>query len=694
MGPKKKPNKQNIKPNQQQKQRLRSVNPSRPVPLMMSQQGMMVPGPQMWYNSDDPSWGGHPASPHAGRAPINTKCKFESQPKGCRRRDCPFLHTKSKKKAAQANNNLNISEVSEAASAPNDSDLASTSNSISLPEPSPTVLTPRKHKVPDNSTTAEDTQTPNKKAKLDSLPPKSDEAESSRVRTLRSSTPVTISNKQESVKPDLVTRNEGERYKVMRSFSKSTKGLPHMKKISIDEGDVVTIKGKCSNKEHPNCSFLEVKNIFKGSGFVPCENLGSEVLEIKCPLCSVSEIFKNEPKYLEHLCMEHFYSKLEKILKGNSLFKCPETLCGKSCSSLRDLILHYGATAHENVLYLLLDSLQECKTTVDESVTHELSEKTHEIETLKKDFKEMEVERDELDSEAMDLKTEKEAILKELEKEKTAKEKWQKMAETQKSRILEKNKSINDLQQELKGTVSKAEHQKIIDEFKEQLESKENDLKIYKDDHEAMENERDELDAKVVELEQKLQTKDTELRNFKDKVFELETSVDEKRNSLHEINDQLSKSAVTITQQKNLIKTLNSKKVDLDGEIKILNSKNDEMESEISDLKLKLSETSKLLEDEKKKNNLQDIVNKHSEPTEEKILNDCENAAIGNGDSADVDDKYQKLLKQNQLLKDEIKKNEDKIIFYQNELQERDDKIKKFTEDMLPMIQNHFSKPN
>merc|ERR1719378_968754 len=174
---------------------------------------------------------------------------------------------------------------------------------------------------------------------------------------------------------------------------------------------------------------------------------------------------------------------------------------------------------------------------------------------------------------------------------------------------------------------------------------------------------------------QKLQTKDTELRNFKDKVFELETSVDEKRNSLHEINDQLSKSAVTITQQKNLIKTLNSKKVDLDGEIKILNSKNDEMESEISDLKLKLSETSKLLEDEKKKNNLQDIVNKHSEPTEEKILNDCENAAIGNGDSADVDDKYQKLLKQ-------------------NELQERDDKIKKFTEDMLPMIQNHFSKPN
>ena len=311
------------------------------------------------------------------------QCRFElDKSSGCKNKKCPFFHKfkipgppKGRNKKKKDLNNTNSPY-----------DGPSTSDTISLPPPSPTVEKSTKRPNLDLN----ESEPENKKQKDDVT-----------INQLTSSSTSVVLHKH---LPRM-------RYKIITKFSRTdNKYLFHPKKLTcIDKDELVTIIGHCQNcpSEYINCPYVEVKDIFKNVGFVHQDCIGDDEILFPCPLKNSCGKFPSEEAYLSHLCREHYYDKLIRLLEGPSsnLYKCPDPSCGKSCSNLDGLVLHYGALPHEKVLCLLLQDSVKADTRKSSEPEVIMVSDIDNVD-IRKEKNDLEKERDELDSQVVDLKRE------------------------------------------------------------------------------------------------------------------------------------------------------------------------------------------------------------------------------------------------------------------------------------------------
>ena len=691
-------------------------NPAMQMPLMQAPQHFQASLPQ---------------------SPSEIPCKFEASSGSCNKRKCQFLHQndninyasrrikqrKSREAKSLHNSKSNIEDqvgdVDDSIDMSDDGPSTSTSVSVTLPEPSPTVNDKHQSITTTEASTAvkrkivpEEAESQSKSAKLE------------------------IVNNDSETPDSHVLKG---RYKLIKSYDKS--GPSHLRKVSCLEGDTVTYEGRCKDKDHPNCSFVEIKTQqFNVTGFIPRDHLSTELIKINCPLyfetkCQSSKL-DTEDAYLEHLCLEHFVDKFE-FLKGSSLFKCPEPKCGKSCCNVKNLILHYGASyenGHEKVLNLLLqpETLGKLKTGDDvllkseqDPSKKENTDYKKELETMKVDFDDMEKERDDLDGQVIDLRKEKsllESKMKEFElKNRKLIDENRSLTKTNEALLLSSNESVakieeqkqlNELNKNLKKEVIKLGNRsensereiKVLqhemkelnkryeaeidakNKLKEELENKEVEYKNLENDLEAMENERDELDNDLSKTKQELSETQVKLLlnnrgDSSQNSNEAERDLEEKILKLESILDTQKQTINEANENSKKNYTVNQQQKNL---IKNLNAKITESEKEKNVLNKQIADTKSNVEALVKE--VGDLISCKS--SLQKRLSDEE--AEKNEKCSDMQEKFTTIETQYNLLKEELKLNQDNILSHQSELKKREEQIEKFQKDLLPFVKNYF----
>ena len=281
---------------------------------------------------------------------------------------------------------------------------------------------------------------------------------------------------------------------------------------------------------------------------------------------------------------------------------------------------------------------------------------TDELNDLKKQLvnhsSDVEKERDQLDSDLMDLKEEKskqDVIIEELKLKIKALDSVNMTNKVSVSRRDDKNDGSNPdvinqagklkikqiektLQERKEGWLKKVElykdklaaKEEKTNELEELLESKDVDLTNMRNDLEAMEKERDDLDSTLVDLRTELGEKELIIVQLESKQNE-NKEVEEK---LAELNEKLKEKSDMIKQQTIVIKRLNSQKAELESSKIDVNKKVVEIESmvsgkqdEIEKLKSKNCELKQKLEEnesgstistlENQNKHLQDELSKH-----------------------------------------------------------------------------------
>lgn len=313
------------------------------------------------------------------------QCKFElDKLSGCKYKKCPFFHQHKGPAQPKGKNKAKKDQYNASDDGP------STSGTIKLPPPSPTV-----DKTSSKSPAKSNTKRPNIDLSESEPVNKRHKVDETTNQSTSSSSPVVLHKHLSRM-----------RYKMIKKFSKTDNTFPfHPKKLScIDKDELVTIVGHCQNC-HNSCPYVEVKDVFKCVGFVHQDCIGDDEILFPCPIKKSCGTFPSEEAYLTHLCKEHYYDKLTSLLKGPSsnLYKCPDPSCGKSCSNLDGLVLHYGALPHEKVLCLLLqDSVKDESRRSSEPEVIMVPD-TDNVD-IRKEKNDLEKERDELDSQVVDLK--------------------------------------------------------------------------------------------------------------------------------------------------------------------------------------------------------------------------------------------------------------------------------------------------
>ena len=326
--------------------------------------------------------------------------------------------------------------------------------------------------------------------------------------------------KTEVEQSSIVLYNHLERckYQIVKKYDGFS--YHHKKLPCVLEGEVVTVKSYCSVLAHKNCPFIEVKDVLNNIGFIHQDCLGDKEIPFPCPVKKSCGSFPNEEEYLNHLCRDHFYDKLVSFLKGSSslsLFKCPESSCNKSCSSLENLIFHYGAIPHEKVLSLvLMDSNKPVEIMSSESEVIVVGE-SESVDDIKK-------ENDGIRKQLEEVQKERNALLKENEEFKTKVAQYQKGAMVWNGTLA---RSKTDLADERKKSAQKsnkisqlskekiAKEKKLTDELndlKKQIENRNNDV----------EKERDQLDSDLMDLKEEKSKQDVIIEELKLKIQKLE----------------------------------------------------------------------------------------------------------------------------------------------------------------------------
>ena len=701
------------------------------------------------------------------------QCRFElDKSSGCKNKKCQFFHKfkgpnppKGRNKNKKDQNKTNTPD-----------DEPSTSDTISLPPPSPTV------KKSNTKSPGAANSKSNKTTKRPNLDLSESEPENKRHKDDVTSNQLTSSNTAVVLHKHLSRM----RYKIITKFSRTDNKFSfHPKKLTcIDKDELVTIIGHCHNcpSEYINCPYVEVKDVFKNVGFVHQDCIGDDEILFPCPLKNSCGKFPSEEAYLSHLCREHYYDKLIRLLEGPSsnLYKCPDSSCGKSCSNLEGLVLHYGALPHEKVLCLLLEDSVKADTrkssepevimvpdfdnvdirkekndlekerdeldsqVVDlkreskeqESLVEKLKKEIHEhtqrqskndkitkalnetITKTKKDFElllsekdkkiaeleekriqttndeaQIEKERDDLDSQVIDLKREKKRqddVFKQMELElqqlrksdSERRDEILKEVQTDSSQMLKhldaiekkmalKDKKIKDLQSKMnEESLVELNHQDMKT-LREELENKEIEFCNLKNDHEAMEKERDDLDSSVVELQKELREKELLL-------IQIESSKNDNHGFEEKVKEKLAEMEETIATKEQIIKEYKEKlKEKTDGfkqqivVIKKLNSNKAELEVCKNELNQKLAEKDAFVTE---KENLLQSLKKNVEELKNQIK------------EYESDTKLVTLEKQNKLLHDELSRNHNNLQFYQEEITRKEQQIKTFKEKIIYLV--------
>ena len=432
-----------------------------PMMMTMMDDGMGGPFPPMQANNFQP------------RKKSEIQCQFElDKLGGCKKRRCQFFH--KHKASAPKGKNKNQKDQNNASE-----DGPSTSGTIRLPPPSPTVKKSRAEKRSNSDLTEGEPE--NKRHKAEN------------------------SNRDQPVV--LHKHLTGMRYKITTQFSRNdNKFQPHPKKLHyIDKDELVIIIGPCQNCpcEYISCPYVEVKDVFKSVGFVHQDCIGEDEILFPCPLKKSCGSFPSEEAYLSHLCKEHYHDKLTSLLKGQSsnLYKCPELSCGKCCSNLDGLVLHYGASPHEKVLCLLhQDSVKnDSRKSLEPEV---IMVPENDNVDIRKEKNDLEKERDELDSQVVDLKRENKNQESLVEKIKNEFEKTKKDFELL---LLEKDEKIAELE-------------------KEKIKSSNDEAQI--------EKERDDLDGQVIDLKREKKKQDDVLQKLELELQQLRKSDAERRDEI------------------------------------------------------------------------------------------------------------------------------------------------------------------
>ena len=702
------------------------------------------------------------------------QCKIELEKKaGCKKKRCPYFHSCKALFLPKGKNKIksNLTIVSD--------DGPSPSGSITLPPPSPTI-------EKENSKSPKTAKTSFNRMKRSILvdndfstvvsEPVKKKSKVVEPSTSTSSSPVVLRKHLRKM-----------RYRVTEKFTKTDcRFISHPRKLSsIDKNELVTIINYCDNCElnYDPCPYVEVKDVFNNAGFVYEDCIGEKEVPFPCPLKKSCETFLSHGEYLKHLCNEHYYERLTRLLKDSSnLYKCPEPSCRRLCSSLDSLVLHYGALPHEKVLCLLFQdsvNVDSRKSSEPEVITVGDSDN---VEDIRKEKNDLEKERDDLDSQVVDLKrenkkqeilvgklkkeidkneeniktlnitilnikkelkavglllgekkhkiadlekvldhikTDKELIEKErddldgqvidLRREKNEQDVLAKKTEqelqqlrrsdaerrdevlkevqTDSSQMLKhlnaiekkmalKDKKIKDLQQNIDENDRVGQKNQEIKELKQDLEDKEIEFSNLKNDHEAMEKERDDLDSSVVELQKDLREKELHLiqletrqndrrsieEKVKEKLAEMEETIARKDQTLKEYKEKMKEKAELVKQQTTVIKKLNSNKSELEV------SKND--------LSQKLFKTQALVTDK------------------ENVIQKMESNIKGlekNLEELNSDSKVLTLENQNKLLHDELSKNQSNLQLYQEEISRKDDQIRTFKESMMDLVKSSLN---
>ena len=198
-------------------------------------------------------------------------------------------------------------------------------------------------------------------------------------------------------------------------------------------------------------------------------------------------------------------------------------------------------------------------------------------------------------------------------------------------------------------------------ELQELLEIKEVDLTNMKNDLEAMEKERDDLDSTLVDLRAELgekeliivqlESKQNDNREVEEMLAEIQNTKDQKIKKLHE---KLKEKSDLFKQQTVVIKKLNSQKAELENSKNDVNKRVEETESIL---------TVKQEEIEIMKKNIDELNSKLEEQKSGSTMINLE--------------------KQNKSLKDELSKHETDVLNLQNEIKTQEERIKKYKEMFL-----------
>eukprot|EP00090_Calanus_glacialis_P009707 TRINITY_DN18098_c0_g1_i1.p1 TRINITY_DN18098_c0_g1~~TRINITY_DN18098_c0_g1_i1.p1 ORF type:complete len:952 (+),score=204.66 TRINITY_DN18098_c0_g1_i1:41-2896(+) len=176
-------------------------------------------------------------------------------------------------------------------------------------------------------------------------------------------------------------------HRVITFYDSANHYLDHHKEpLKVGMNEIVTFESLCV--QHSNCGFALVRNGVGETGLVPVENICEDIETIICALCHENQKeFYSEDDYLTHLCLDHFYKRLSCFLNKTDPYICPVRSCGKKCTNVKDLILHYGAIPHAKVVSLVFDASGDNVKQLREDNAMKISSLEKELATMTEKFK-------------------------------------------------------------------------------------------------------------------------------------------------------------------------------------------------------------------------------------------------------------------------------------------------------------------
>jgi len=130
---------------------------------------------------------------------------------------------------------------------------------------------------------------------------------------------------------------------------------PEMDSLTVRAGDIVTFIRLSEFSQDFGC----FRNAVDVIGFLPLNHVNKIILKFECPYCDRLTEFYEEQSYLDHLSLDHFWTRLSSFLSTSPPHNCPLRSCNFESVSFHDLVLHYGSMPHRKVGALVLDSVGE-----------------------------------------------------------------------------------------------------------------------------------------------------------------------------------------------------------------------------------------------------------------------------------------------------------------------------------------------
>jgi len=141
---------------------------------------------------------------------------------------------------------------------------------------------------------------------------------------------------------------------------------PERDSLTVRAGDIVTFIQLSEFSQDFGC----FRNAVDLVGFLPLNHVNKIILKFECPYCDRLTEFYEEQSYLDHLSLDHFWTRLSSFLSTTSPHNCPLRSCNFEAVSFHDLLLHYGSIPHRKVGSLVLDSVGERVRIVRQQTVH------------------------------------------------------------------------------------------------------------------------------------------------------------------------------------------------------------------------------------------------------------------------------------------------------------------------------------